>query len=233
MRKPIHILICDDNSTVHETIGSYLTSEGMSFTSAYNGKEALIYARNNQPDLILLDIMMPEIFGTDVCKEIRRESSVPIIMLSARGDELDRIIGLEIGADDYIVKPFSPREVVVRIKTVLRRVLPELTVLSKQNNIFEYKQLRIDLNGYELSVDGQLIPATPKEIEILYLLATNAGKVLSREHILSKVWGYDYLGDTRAVDTHVKRLRKKLPENNNGWTLKSIYGIGYKFEVHS
>ncbi|ANY69400.1 DNA-binding response regulator [Paenibacillus sp. BIHB 4019] len=230
MANPAHILICDDNPAVHETIGAYLQAEGMTYSSAYNGKEALTLAWSKKTDLIILDIMMPELFGTEVCKQLRKDSQVPIIMLSARGEEVDRIIGLEIGADDYIVKPFSPREVVVRIKTILRRITPNET-FSEKNKIYECEQLRIDLEGYELSIDGKVIPSTPKEIEILYLLATHANKVLSREQILTSIWGYDYLGDTRAVDTHVKRLRKKLPEESAGWSLKSIYGVGYKFEV--
>ena len=231
MSKPVHILICDDSQAVHDTISTYLKAEGMTFSSAYSGTEALQMFQSTQPDRILLDLMMPEMFGTDVCKEIRKSSSVPIIMLTARGEEMDRIIGLEIGADDYIVKPFSPREVVTRIKTILRRVLPA-EKQTEPRKVFTHEQLRIDLDGYQLSVDGQDIPATPREIEIFYLLATHAGKVLSREQILSAVWGYSYLGDTRAVDTHIKRLRKKLPEDNAGWSLKAIYGVGYKFEVN-
>lgn len=231
MSHPVHILICDDNQAVHDTIGIYLKADGMSYSSAYNGLEALELAHKNRPDLILLDIMMPELFGTEVCKEIRNESQVPIILLTAKGEEHDRIGGLEIGADDYIVKPFSPREVVARIKTILRRVSPQEAVKTKQA-VYEQGQLRIDRDGYELTVNGQAIPATPKEIEILYLLAVNAGKVLSREQILSSVWGFDYLGDTRAVDTHIKRLRGKLPVDPVGWNLKSIYGVGYKFEVN-
>ncbi|PWW02790.1 winged helix family two component transcriptional regulator [Paenibacillus cellulosilyticus] len=231
MSKRIHILICDDNQAVHDTIGTYLKADGMTYCSAYTGKEALLLAREEHPDLIVLDIMMPELFGTDVCKEIRKESQVPIILLTAKGEEHDRIDGLEIGADDYIVKPFSPREVVVRIKTILRRAAPQEVTMSPQL-VYEIDQLRINRDGYELSVDGQVVPATPKEIEILYLLATNAGRVLSREHILTSIWGFDYLGDTRAVDTHIKRLRSKLPIDPVGWSLKSIYGVGYKFEVH-
>lgn len=230
MSKSVHVLICDDSPAVHETISAYLREEGMAFSSAYSGTEALHMFRKIQPDLILLDLMMPGMFGTDVCKEIRKSSQVPIIMLTARGEEMDRIIGLEIGADDYIVKPFSPREVVTRIKTILRRVAPSENP-SERRRVFIHEGLRIDIDAYELSVDGSDIPATPKEIEILYLLATHAGKVMSREQILSSVWGYDYLGDTRAVDTHIKRLRKKLPENSPGWSLKAVYGVGYKFEV--
>lgn len=231
MSKPIHILICDDNQAVHDTIGIYLKADGMSFSSAYSGVEAWVLAREERPDLILLDIMMPEMFGTEVCKEIRKESQVPIILLTARGEEHDRIDGLEIGADDYIVKPFSPREVVARIKTILRRVAPPEAASARQA-VYEQGQLKIDRDGYQLFVDGEAIPATPKEIEILYLLASHAGKVLSREQILSSVWGYDYLGDIRAVDTHIKRLRSKLPAEPGGWNLKSIYGVGYKLEVY-
>ncbi|WP_420819567.1 response regulator transcription factor [Paenibacillus pinistramenti] len=230
MDKPVHILICDDSSAVHDTIGPYLKAENMTYSSAYNGHEALRLADEMNPDLILLDLMMPGLFGTEVCKEIRKQSQVPIIMLTAKGEELDRILGLEIGADDYIVKPFSPREVVARIKTVLRRVTgPDKAEEPKK--VIVYDQLKIDLGRYEISIAGEILPATPKEIEILYLLAANCNKVLSREQILSTVWGYDYYGDTRAVDTHIKRLRKKLAEEGSGWSLKSVYGVGYKFEV--
>lgn len=221
------ILICDDQQSVHETIGEYLKIEGMDYISAYDGLDALQKAKTIKPDLILLDLMMPKLFGTDVCKEIRKNSDVPIIMLTAKSETIDKIIGLELGADDYIAKPFSPREVVTRIKTVLRRT----SNVNKLSNCIKYEDLEINLDSHEVYVKGELLKITPKEIKIFYMLASNAGNILNREHILSEVWGYDYFGDTRVVDTQIKRLRKKLPTDDLKWEIKSIYGVGYKFEV--
>lgn len=221
------ILICDDQESVHETIGEYLKIEDMDYISAYDGLDALKKFEVHKPDLILLDLMMPKVFGSDVCKEIRKYSDVPIIMLTAKSETIDRIIGLELGADDYISKPFSPREVVTRIKTVLRRT----TKLKKISNCVKYKDLEINMDSHEVHIKGELINITPKEIKILYMLASHPGCTLNREHILSEVWGYDYFGDTRVVDTQIKRLRKKLPNEELCWQIKSIYGVGYKFEV--
>ena len=228
MEEPKHILICDDQVIIHETIGVYLKAEGMIYSSVYDGAEILEKFETINPDLIILDLMMPKIFGTEVCKLIRKKSNVPIIILSAKGEEIDRILGLEIGADDYIVKPFSPREVVARIRTIFRRIAPIAEIKEK---ILRFDQLIIDLEAYEIKINGEAIESTPKEIEIFYLLASNVGKVLDREQILASIWGYDYLGDTRAVDTHIKRLRKKLPIKSVNWEIKAIYGVGYKFEV--
>lgn len=228
MNNPLLILICDDQKLVHETVGEYLKLEGIEYISAYDGLESLEKAKKHNPDLILLDLMMPKMFGIDVCKEIRKYSNVPIIMLTAMSETMDKIIGLEVGADDYIVKPFSPREVVTRIKTVLRRITP---VEKKSENMVQYKNLEINLDKYEIYINGHLINVTPKEMKIFHLLASNPGITMKREHILSEVWGYDYFGDTRVVDTQIKRLRKKIPEINLGWEIKSVYGIGYKFEV--
>lgn len=229
MSKIWHILICDDNDAVHETIGTYLENEGMTYDSAFDGEEALEKFKKLSPDLVILDLMMPKIFGIDVCREIRKTSNVPIIMLTAKGEEIDRIVGLEIGADDYIVKPFSPREVVVRIKAIFRRIGKSHEVLNR--NVVSFDNLKIDLDKYEVTLNGEKIDVTPKECQILYFLSTNEGIVLSREEILDKVWGYDYFGDTRVVDTQIKRIRKKIPENDVKWSIKSVYGIGYKFEV--
>lgn len=231
MNKVKNILICDDNEAVHETIGTYLENDGMTYTSAFDGEEAIKKFKNINPDLIILDLMMPKIFGTEVCKEIRKISNVPIIMLTAKGEELDKIVGLEIGADDYIVKPFSPREVVARIKTIFRRVNNTVEIKKENIKFISLDNLNIDLDKYEVIIDGEKIDATPKETQILYLLALNKGKVLSREQILEHVWGYDYFGDTRVVDSQIKRLRKKLPEQEDKWEIKSVYGVGYKLEV--
>ncbi|NFS11191.1 response regulator transcription factor [Clostridium botulinum] len=225
------ILICDDNDTVHETIGTYLKNDGMTYISAYDGKEALEKFNAEKPNLVILDLMMPKIFGTEVCKEIRKISNVPIIMLTAKGEEIDRIVGLEIGADDYIVKPFSPREVVTRIKTIFRRVGNANIDTNLNRKLVTFNNFNIDLDKYEIRLNKEKIDVTPKECQILYLLATNEGRVLSREEILDKVWGYDYFGDTRVVDTQIKRIRKKIPEEGEKWSIKTVYGIGYKFEV--
>ncbi|WP_061309136.1 response regulator transcription factor [Clostridium botulinum] len=225
------ILICDDNDTVHETIGTYLKNDEMTYISAYDGKQALEKFNAEKPDLVILDLMMPKIFGTEVCKEIRKISNVPIIMLTAKGEEIDRIVGLEIGADDYIVKPFSPREVVTRIKTIFRRVGNANIDTNLNRKLVTFNNFNIDLDKYEIRLNKEKIDVTPKECQILYLLATNEGRVLSREEILDKVWGYDYFGDTRVVDTQIKRIRKKIPEEGEKWSIKTVYGIGYKFEV--
>ena len=227
----MHILICDDNIATHEALSVYLKNDGMSYASAYDGEKALDMAKNAQFDLIILDIMMPRLFGTEVCKEIRKFSEVPILMLTAKGEEIDRIVGLEIGADDYVVKPFSPREVVTRIKTILKRITPKETTEKAEQKKLVFSDLTIDLDKYEVFIRGEKTEFTPKEIEIFYYLAENAGRVFSREQLLNKIWGYDYYGDTRAVDTQIKRLRKKLPENGVSFEIKSIYGVGYKFEV--
>ncbi|MGL5347793.1 MAG: response regulator transcription factor [Peptostreptococcaceae bacterium] len=221
------ILICDDQETVHDTIGEYLKLEGIRYISAYDGTDALDKFKQYNPDLILLDIMMPKMFGDEVCKQIRKSSDVPIIMLTAKSETIDRIVGLELGADDYVSKPFSPREVVTRIKTVLRRI----TKVNKTPNCIKYNDLEVNLDTHEVYINGELINTTPKEIKILYMLASNPGNILNRDHILSEVWGYDYFGDTRVVDTQIKRLRKKLPTEDLSWQIKSIYGVGYKFEV--
>ncbi|MBR0462987.1 MAG: response regulator transcription factor [Clostridia bacterium] len=222
------ILICDDDPVVHESIGLYLDAERYEHISAYDGEQALQMAEEKQPDLIVLDLMMPKMNGIDVCRIIRQKKSTPIIMLTAKGEEIDRILGLELGADDYIVKPFSPREVLARIKAVLRRYSERETV---DNNVLRFPGLEINLNNYQVKANGQIVPCTPKEVEILHMLAANAGQVFTREQILSQVWGYDFFGDTRTVDTHIKRIRQKLPQENVLWSLRTVYGVGYKFDV--
>ena len=175
--------------------------------------------------------MMPKKSGIEVCREIRKNSTLPVVMLTAKGEEIDRILGLELGADDYIVKPFSPREVVARVKAILRRV--ETKEQSKDPNIITYNGLTIDLNSYTVTLRGEHVICTPKEIEILYMLASNPGQVFTRDTLLSRVWGYDFAGETRTVDTHIKRLRAKLDSDGLGWSIKTIYGVGYKFELEN
>lgn len=222
------ILIADDDKVVHESLGIYLEREGYLYDSAFDGEETLDLANRNVYDLIILDLMMPKISGTEVCKEIRRESDVPIIMLTAKGDEIDKILGLELGADDYIVKPFSPREVIARIKAVLRRGKVNANTNEKKVNL---PGLTVSLNNYEVIVDGENVSFTPKEVEILYFLASHPNQVLSREQILENIWGYNYYSATRTVDTHIKRIRQKIGSSED-WALVTVYGIGYKFEVH-
>ena len=225
------ILICDDDPVVHESLGLYLSSEGYEHQSAYDGQQASEMFENQRPDMVILDLMMPRMSGIDVCRTIRQTSSTPIIMLTAKGEEIDRILGLELGADDYIVKPFSPREVLARIKAVLRR-FSEKTA-EEDSSIIRLPQLEISLENYQVKAAGKVIPCTPKEVEILHMLTSNVGQVFSREQILSRVWGYDYFGDTRTVDAHIKRIRQKLPTENVPWALKTVYGVGYRFEVNA
>lgn len=222
------ILIADDDAVVHESLGIYMKSDGYETVDVYDG-EAALQAMNNDISLCVLDIMMPKMSGIDVCKQIRKESHVPIIMLTAKGEEIDRILGLELGADDYIVKPFSPREVVARIKAVLRRTSEQQQ--DSDDGCIRQQELVIDIKSYTVSLRGLPVICTPKEIEILYMLASNPGQVFTREQLLNKVWGYDFAGETRTVDTHIKRLRAKLDNTGLNWSIKTIYGVGYKFEV--
>ena len=235
MNKNIRILICDDDPIVHQSLSFYLDNEDFLHDSAYDGRQALDMVKKEHYDLMLLDQMMPGVTGMEVCQTVRRESTLPIIMLTARGEEIDRILGLEMGADDYIVKPFSPREVVSRIKAVLRRTnagcehvnAPQLTTLT-------YGSLEIQPERYSVRVGGQSIACTPREVELLHLLSSHPGRVFDREQILSRIWGYDFFGDTRTVDTHIKRLRQKLACEEMGrvWDIVTVYGVGYKFEAN-
>ena len=223
----VKILIADDDPVVHEALGIYLTAEGYEPIDVYDGKAA-INALSAEVALCVLDIMMPGMSGIDVCKEIRKTSRLPIIMLTAKGEEIDRILGLELGADDYIVKPFSPREVVARIKAVLRRAKEQQ---AADTGIVIHDGLMIDIKSYTVTLNGKPIICTPKEIEILYTLASNPGHVFTREQLLNRVWGYDFVGETRTVDTHIKRIRAKLDNTGKNWSIKTIYGVGYKFEI--
>jgi DNA-binding response OmpR family regulator len=222
------VLIADDDLVVHESLGIYLKAEGFDIADAYNGEEAVEMLKSQDIALCVLDIMMPKMSGIEVCREIRKTSQVPILMLTAKGEEIDRILGLELGADDYIVKPFSPREVVARIKAVLRRTSEHP---KGDNQVVNYNGLSIDLKSYTVTLRGEPVTCTPKEIEILYLLASNPGQVFTRDQLLSQVWGYDFAGETRTVDTHIKRIRAKLESTGLGWSIKTIYGVGYKFDV--
>ena len=224
-----YLLIADDNDGILDILTTYVTKEGFLPIIAHDGVEAIKKFMEYKPVLLLLDVMMPEKDGFTVCREIRQSSNVPIIMITAKGEDGDRIMGLDIGADDYIVKPFSPGEVMARIRAVLRR----LDISEEQReNIIVHPGLKINILDYEVSIDGQDISLTKKEIEILWILASNPGKVFSRDNLLNSVWGYEYFGDARTVDTHIKRLRAKINVTETfSWDIKTIWGVGYKFEV--
>ena len=223
------ILIVDDDENICELLRLYLEKDGFSTIVANDGGQAITKAQINNPDLILLDIMMPVLDGWQVCREIRKSSNVPIIMLTAKGETFDKVLGLELGADDYITKPFDTKEVVARIKAVLRRI----SDADKGDNAREvrYDNLRINITNYELEVNGEQIDTPPKELELVYHLASNPNRVYTRDQLLDEVWGFDYYGDSRTVDVHVKRLREKLEGVSDKWSLKTVWGVGYKFEV--
>ena len=224
-----YLLIADDNDSILDILKTYVRKEGFFPIVAHDGEEAIDRFINYKPLLILLDVLMPKKDGFAVCREIRQSSNVPIIMITAKGEDIDRIMGLDIGADDYIVKPFSPKEVMARIRAVLRRL--DISDEQSQDVIF-HPGLKIKLSDYEVLISGQPISLTKKEIEILWVLAANPGKVFSRDNLLNSVWGYEYFGDARTVDTHIKRLRSKLNISENlSWDIKTIWGVGYKFEV--
>ena len=223
------ILIVDDDENICELLRLYLEKDGFETIVANDGEQAVDYASKYSPDLILLDIMLPKLDGWQVCREIRKTSETPIIMLTAKGETFDKILGLELGADDYVSKPFDTKEVIARIKAVLRR--SHESDKSSQVNEVRYDKLRINLTNYELVVDGVKIDTPPKELELMYHLASNPNRVYTRDQLLDEVWGFDYYGDSRTVDVHVKRLREKLENVSDEWCLKTVWGVGYKFEV--
>ena len=224
----VKILIVDDDRNICELLRLYIEKENFETAIANTGRAALDLFASFHPDLILRDIMLPELDGWQVCREIRKTSQCPIIMLTAKGEVFDKVLGLELGADDYVVKPFEAKEVVARIKAVLRRI-------GKTDKpavqIVEYDKLSINLTNYELKVDGKTIDTPPKEMELIYHLASNPNRVYTRDQLLDEVWGFDYYGDSRTVDVHVKRLREKLEGVSDQWSLKTVWGVGYKFEV--
>lgn len=227
-----NILIADDNKQIVSILSEYAKKEGYETTSVSDGDEALKVFAKQKFDIILLDVMMPKKDGFEVCREIRRSSNVPVIMITARGEDFERIMGLDIGADDYIVKPFSPGEVMARVRAILRRIerTPENENVQK---MFKFDNLTICLDDFTVSIDNQNISLTKKEIELLWVMATNKNRVFSRDHLLDSVWGYDYFGDNRTVDSHIKRLRAKIDEfPHSKWQIKTIWGVGYKFEVN-
>ena len=222
------ILLVEDEKAIRDAVTAYLERENYWVTAVGDGQEALEEFSKHHFDLVILDLMLPRVPGERVCRAIRDNSDVPIIMLTAKGEEFDKLLGLELGADDYITKPFSPREVLARVKAVLRR-MHELKDSGKASHLV-VENLDIDMSAFTVKLDGKLMPCTPKEIEILWTLANNPGMVFSREHLLQSIWGYDFLGDTRAVDSHIKRIRAKLCKPSNHWEISTVWGIGYRFE---
>ncbi|HCJ06959.1 MAG: response regulator transcription factor [Lachnospiraceae bacterium] len=228
------ILIVDDDENIAELISLYLVKECFDTEIAGDGESALEKFKEYQPQLILLDIMLPGMDGYDVCREIRKSSNVPIIMLSAKGEVFDKVLGLKIGADDYMIKPFDSNELVARVQAVLRRVQQNEEVVSNQveepSDCVKYDGLTVNLNSYSVIYNGTVIDMPPKEMELLYFLASSPNQVFTREQLLDQIWGYDYIGDTRTVDVHVKRIREKIKDGSN-WSIATVWGIGYKFEV--
>lgn len=222
------ILVVDDDVNICELLRLYLEKEGYTVSIVNDGESAVKSFGEIQPDLMLLDIMLPRLDGWQVCREIRKFSDKPIIMLTAKGETFDKVLGLELGADDYVVKPFDAKEVVARVKAVLRRSAGVPAADIKQ---VEYDKLKINLTNYELWVDGKRIDTPPKELELIYHLASNPNRVFTRDQLLDEVWGFDYYGDSRTVDVHVKRLREKLEGVSDKWELKTVWSVGYKFET--
>ena len=225
---PKKILIVEDEANIRELLRLYLEREGYTVLEAENGVEGIKKWKSDKPDMLLLDVMMPVMDGWAVCKEIRAESDVPIIMLTAKGETADRVSGLEMGADDYIVKPFEVKELLARVHAVLRRTGDDGKPKSKK---LTFDKLVINLDSYELIVDGKKIDTPPKEMELLYHLAATPNRVYTRNQLLDEVWGFDYFGDSRTVDVHIKRLREKVENVSDQWALKTVWGVGYKFEV--
>lgn len=225
------ILVIDDEMNICEIVRTYFEKEGYEVKTANDGVEGVSYFKMYEPDLVLLDIMMPKKDGWQVCREIREISSKPIIMITAKDDVFDKVLGLELGADDFVVKPFDMKELSARIKAVLRRYASH----DNQNDdeVIKFDNIEISLQKYELKLKGKSVDIPPKELELLYFLASNYNRVFTRDQLLDKVWGFDYLGDSRTVDVHVKRLREKLEGVSDKWILKTVWGVGYKFEILS
>lgn len=226
MDRKTKIMIVDDDINIAELIDVYLTKEGYETKKFYSGKEALKEFVKLTPDLVILDIMLPEMDGYEVCSNIRKISNIPVIMLTAKGDTFDKVLGLELGADDYIVKPFESKELLARVKAVLRRYSSKNFDVNK----IVIPNLSIDMNDYSIIYHGKKLEIPPKELELLYYLASNINRVFTREQLLNQIWGYDYIGESRTVDVHIKRLREKLNLDDD-WQIKTVWGVGYKFQL--
>ena len=223
------ILVIDDDANICELLRIFLENEGYKVKSASDGSEGIAAFKAYEPDLVLLDIMLPKKDGWQVCREIREMSQKPIIMITAKGEVFDKVLGLELGADDFIVKPFDTKEISARVKAVLRRYTSHDR--GEEDEAVKFDNIEISLRKYELKLNGKAIDIPPKELELLYFLASNYNRVFTRDQLLDKVWGFDYLGDSRTVDVHVKRLREKLDGISDKWNLKTVWGVGYKFEL--
>ncbi len=227
----IKILIVDDDPNISDLLKMYFENEGYDVKLAADGSEGLNYFKMYEPDLVLLDIMLPKKDGWQVCREIREISSKPVIMVTAKGEVFDKVLGLELGADDFVTKPFDMKELSARVKAVLRRYQAHTGQIDDE--VIKFENLEISLQKYELKVRGKSVDVPPKELELIYFLASNYNRVFTRDQLLDKVWGFDYLGDSRTVDVHVKRLREKLEGVSDKWVLKTVWGVGYKFELLS
>ena len=225
------ILVVDDDNNISELLKVYFTNEGYEVKTASDGVEGISYFKMYEPDIVLLDIMLPKKDGWQVCREIREMSSKPIIMITAKGEVFDKVLGLELGADDFLVKPFDMKELSARVKAVLRRYQAHNT--QDDDEVVKFENIEISRQKYELKLKGKSVDIPPKELELLYFLASNYNRVFTRDQLLDKVWGFDYLGDSRTVDVHVKRLREKLEGASDKWLLKTVWGVGYKFELLS
>ncbi len=224
----LKIMVVDDDGNICELLRLYLEKEGFETVTVSDGAKAVELFDTEKPDLMLLDVMMPKLDGWQVCREIRKKSQCPIIMITAKGEVFDKVLGLELGADDYVVKPFETKEVIARIKAVLRR--SGISEAKKERKV-EYDGLYINMENYELRVRGKVVDTPPTEMELIYHLASNPNRVYTRDQLLDEVWGFEYYGDSRTVDVHIKRLREKLDGVSDQWTLKTVWGVGYKFEV--
>lgn len=222
------ILVVDDDQNIRELLRLYLIKEGYTVVLAGDGEQALELYSAEKPDMVLLDVMMPKLDGWETCRRLRKLGDTPVIMLTAKGETFDKVLGLELGADDYVVKPFDSKEVVARIKAVLRRCAG---TNAAAEGVIEFDNLRLDMNSYELRVKGNVVEAPPKELELLNCLASHPNRVYTRDQLLDEVWGFEYYGDSRTIDVHVKRLREKLAGASDKWELKTVWGVGYKFEV--
>ncbi|MCX7843025.1 MAG: response regulator transcription factor [Clostridia bacterium] len=227
MSNKLKVLVIDDDVNICELVRLYMEKEGYEVMAVHNGLKAISVFKDFAPNIIILDIMLPGVDGLQVCREVRKVSNIPIIMLTAKGETFDKVLGLEMGADDYVVKPFDPKELIARVKAVLRRY--EHKEMDVQEVV--YPNLVINRTDYTLKVGGKAIEVPPKELELLFFLASNPNKVFTREQLLEQVWGFDFYGDSRTVDVHIKRLREKIDIDNQVWQLKTVWGVGYKFEV--
>ena len=229
MLRDKNILIIDDDENIAGLIALYLNKEGYDTAECYSGIEGLKKFNDGSFDLIVLDVMLPQMDGYEVLREVRRNSKVPVIMLTAKGETIDKVLGLELGADDYLVKPFEPKELVARIKAVIRRY--GVVVEETSSNVLQFPNLVINMDDFNIKYFGDRLELPPKELELLFYLANNPNRVFTRDQLLDKIWGYEYIGETRTVDVHVKRLREKLNREGNGWEIKTVWGVGYKFSL--